>query len=220
MHKDSTYPEKFELLGPWMPHLIPLIKGDLKREHLKRDIAFVKAHFSTKDLSRISLGELTQVYTRVLPNKDMERLGELVTNLWLLKHGDIYRYFESQLSKVTSDFTTLESLDEELSKPIADGAIKEFGPIDAFLFAVLNSVVLSPESYERLQKLAKVAQEQIAKSEAPIVLVADDKDHAKEILRVQEKYEKKLAGLQQKYLHDVDVLKKEITRLRQKLTAS
>ncbi len=219
MMKDSTFADKFTVLSPWMSRLTTSIKGDLKREHLKREPAFVKAHFSTKDVNRIGADELTVVYTKVLSSADAEATGELVTNIWLLKHGEIYRYFETELSKLASDFTTLESISDDKGQPIIDGGVREFGAIDTYLFAVLNSVVFTNAIYEKLRKLAEEESAQTTKepSKSTTSDEASTKNHEREIARLHEKYEKKLAGLQQKYLHDIDIFKKEVARLRQKL---
>lgn len=219
MTQDSTFADKYTLIAPWIPRLVGSIKGDLKREHLKRDLAFVKGHFSTRDINRIGIDELTTVYSKVLCGAGAEGTGELVSNLWLLKHGEIYRYFETELSKLASDFTALETIADDKAQPIIDGGVGEFGAMDTYLFAVLNSVVFTEAAYAKLKRLAldelahraKEVKTSVAPDEASV------KKHEREMARLQEKYEKKLVGLQQKYLHDVDVLKKEVTRLRQKL---
>ena len=55
MYKNATYREKFADLKEWIPFLVEAIKKDLRNEHLKKDIFFVKKFLSSKNIHKITI---------------------------------------------------------------------------------------------------------------------------------------------------------------------
>lgn len=220
MAEDKSFAEKFQKLAPVMVAVVEPIKTDLKKHHLKKDIAFVRAHFSTTNVAKIPLSEMVEVYQRELPNGSNE-LGELVSQLWMLKHTDIYQQFEKILSREVSDFTKVEELPEELSARLVAEGIEAFGVIPTYVFCLLNDVLLPPKLFDQLEQTAEKAElqnEQELQQEAEErELDALRQQHQRELRRLHDKYEKKLAGMQSKYWTDVQRLQREVQQLKERV---
>ncbi len=225
MYKDTTFKEKFAILNPWMPTIIDSIKKDLKNEHLKRDFVFLKTYFPSKNPNKLTTEELVKAYTHAVTHADNgENLGEFLTNRWLLKNGDIYHYFEEELNRISPNFTEMAEIDHAAAINLMENAVKKFGAPAAYMFSVLNSVVFPKDVYEQLRKKADAYAADRSKQEALAQERKQEADlhksHELEIARLTDKYEKKLAGLQKKYIQDVDALKKQIAHLQRKLEGS
>jgi hypothetical protein len=225
MLKNSTYKEKFALLTPWMPMILDSIKKDVKNEHLRKDWNFFNRYFTGKNLNKLSLEELATAYSQAITTgENAEELGEFLTNRWLLKHSDLYHYFEQELSKINNNFNELEMLDKELSENMMETAVQHFGAGKTYLFCVLNSVVFPEEVFKVLEKKAEIEASQkdstLQMEKEERSLEAIERTSGQQIARLTDKYEKKLAGLQKKYVCDVEVLKKQVATLQRKLSAS
>lgn len=222
MLKDSTYKEKFSKLQTWMPLIVETIKKDIKNEHLRKDAGFVKKYFPGKNPSKLTSGEISEVYSHAIANGDSaEQLAEFIANRWLLKHSHIYSYFEEELGKVNPNFNEIEKLDQEIATKIMEGAVQQFGAIATYLFCILNSVVFPDEVYKKLshdatkRALEEKTEEKISAEGASLEELKRSYDQ--HIARMTDKYEKKITGLEKKYLQDVEALKKQIASLQRKL---
>lgn len=225
MLKNATYQEKFQLLSPWMDEIVEEVKKDLKNDHLKKDWGFAKKYLPSKNIQKVTCDDLAAAYRNAIAAEENgEAIGEFIASRWLLKNSEVYQYFEEELSKITKDFSSLEVLSNEQSLRILEEAIVRFGAIKTYLFSVLNSVVFPEEQYQQLGKRAeKQSKEQEAQSAAELQQLSLDqqfKAHEREMARLADKYEKKLQGLQKKYLIDVENLKKQIAQLQKKLNES
>lgn len=223
MLKNTTYKDKFAMLDSWVPLIIETVKRDLKSEHLKNDMAFVRHYFPGKNPAKLSGDEMAPAYSHAIATAEKsEELAEFIANRWLLKNGDLYHYFERELSKLNPDFGELETLDKSTATKMMEEAVQQFGPIDTYLFCVLNSVVFPEETFKTLgqrakshvvtQKEAEERHHQEASGEAL------KRNYELHIARLTDKYEKKILGLQKKYIQDVDTLKKQVTALQRKLS--
>jgi hypothetical protein len=221
MLKEMNYQKKFELLEPWFAHIIESVKKDIRQEHLAKDRQFTKNFFGNKPVIRITNEELVDVYNRLI-KEGQEQIAEFVAVRWLLKHTELYNYFEHKLSKISPDFDKLEVLNDQDSQEILKGAIDEFGSVKSYLFTVFNSVVF-PESH--LSALRSKAAEELSNFETAKVKAEEaasieelKKAFGIEMQRVHDRYEKKISGLQKKYIQDTENLKKQISGLQRKLT--
>jgi hypothetical protein len=221
MLKDTGYQEKFTMLSPWLVEIIEVVKKDLKNEHLKIDKNFCKRYFLGKNLNQIEVPEMVSAYEKDISEGNVG-LGEFIATRWLLKNGDIYGFFESQLKNVTADFETLEVLPHDLSTQLLERSLKDFGAVRTYLFSVLNSVVFSKELYDGLREKAlkekTIRREAESKEQEAVNLENVQKRHAREMAMATDKFEKKLNGMQKKYHHDVESLKKQIRNLTEKLS--
>jgi hypothetical protein len=222
MYKHATYKEKFADLQHWIPFLIEQVKKDLRHEHLKKDVYFVKKFLSSKNIHKISTEELAAAYQKAIREEEKgEELAEFITSRWLLKNGDLYEFFERQLSQINPDFSNLEEIDPSQAKTLIEASVSEFGAPQTYLFAVLNSVVFPKESFLNLKMQAMEHQEnqeeEARKVSEQLNIDQMRKDFEREMVRMTDKYEKKLAGLQKKYILDVDNLKKQMAQLQRKL---
>lgn len=222
MLKNATYKEKLNLLEDCFPQMIRTIKTELKNDHLKQDRRFAKIYFPNKNLNKISQEELLEGYLKALNQEEKsDEIAEFIFNRWLLKNTDIYQYFEEALTKIDPNFTELQEIDQNKSQIIANESVRQFGPLRTYLFAVINSVVFPKTVYDRLKQQAKqdihekVLEEQSQKEERDLETL--HKNQQQEIARLTDKYEKKLLGLQKKYLQDTESLKKQIAALQRKL---
>lgn len=221
MIKESGYQEKIELAAPWLAEVIELVKKDLKNEHLKIDRDFCKRYFLGKGSNMITVAEMVEAYRKDIAEGNVG-LAEFITSRWILRNTDIYGFFEETLAKLTPDFDTLQELDDKLASSLVKDAISQFGAVKTYLFSLFNSVVFSDEIYEEMRKKAlsfsaeikdKQEKEQVEKS-----LETMQKRHTREMAALNDRHEKKLSGLQKKYLNDTEVLKKQIRDLQVKLS--
>lgn len=222
MYKDATYKEKYRDLAEWMPFIVDAIKRDLKNEHLRKDLAFVKRFLQAKNINKISVEELSQAYQQAIAEEEKgEEIAEFITARWLLKHSELYDFFEKQLNQITGDFTALDELDEQTSHHLMETSIQQFGAPSTYLFSVLNSVVFPATAFNKLRERAQqtkhnqVEQEKVVQEQLTLEKMREH--YEREMNRVVDKYEKKLAGLQKKYLADTEGLKKQVAHLQRKL---
>jgi hypothetical protein len=222
MYKNATYKEKFADLQEWIPYLVDAVKKDLRNEHLKKDVYFVKKFLSSKNIHKVTTEELAQAYQKAIQEEEQgEDLAEFITSRWLLKNSELYEFFERQLSAINPDFSNLEELQSGQAQTLIDASVQQFGAPHTYLFSVLNSVVFPKESF---QKLKARAQQDQRKQEEETHSVNEQltqeqlrKNYERELARLEDKYEKKLIGLQKKYVTDVDNLKKQVAQLQRKL---
>lgn len=220
MLKNASYKEKFVMLEGWLPIILEEIKRDLKQDHLKRDALFMKKYFPGKSFNKLTLEDLSQGYLKAIAD-DSEVLGEFISNRWLLKHGDIYQCFEEELTKINPNFNALDELELEQSRQIVGKSVVQFGAPTTYLFSVLNSVVFPGEIYKQLaeEALREVEADRSGKKKDAGVKSLEmlQHEHEAELGRLVDKYEKKLLGLQKKYVTDVEALKKQVASLQRKL---
>lgn len=222
MLKNATILEKFKLLDPWIPSIISDVKKDLKNEHLKKDFRFAKKYFGNKQLNKITSEELVEGYSNALTQEELaESLAEYISHRWLLKHTEVYQYFEDKLREIHPDFTELEEIEKNQSLRLMEEAVQHFGAPNTYLFCVINSVVLPAEVYEVLRQKAKHTMDETkhqAQHHAEQASLANIHDsYQQQIARLTDKYEKKLSGLERKYINDTDTLKRQISLLQKKL---
>lgn len=222
MTKDSTYKEKYAMLKNWMPFIIDSVKKDLRNEHLKKDWGFVKQYFSSKNINKLTTEELAEAYNHALANgENPEELGEFLTNRWLLKNTEVYHFFETELSKVSPNFTEIEELDHKLSHDMMQKAVNQFGSPKTYLFCILNSVVFPRDVLDELathaQKTVESDKSQALMEEEKASLQHSNATHEQQLARLKDKYEKKIIGLEKKYHQDTESLKKQIAILQRKL---
>lgn len=222
MLKDKTFKEKFAMLKTWMPEIIDSIKKDLRNEHLKKDAIFHKQYFNSKNPQKITSEELSDGYSKALQDgAQAEQLGEYISNRWLLKNSEVYYFFEKELTQITPNFNELEVMTLEDSKKLMESSSQQFGPMRAYVFSVMNSVVFPKEIYDQLNQKAVTAasQQKKAEQETEERQSYDEMKRSFEVqlARLSDKYEKKLAGLERKYHLDVDALKKQVSTLQRKL---
>lgn len=213
---------KFALLQPYLAQILLSVKKDLKNEHLVRDRAFFKLNFGSKPLQRISTEELLAAYEKELLKGNFD-LGEYIVSKWVMKNAEIYNYFAEKLTHIDPNFADLKELSKENSLSLAEGAGGLFGYLPTYLFSVLNCVVLHPEVLTLLGK--KAEQESKAESEAKqkkedqMALEQLLQRQEREMARLTEKYEKRLAGIEKKYFTDTELLKDKIRALELKVKA-
>lgn len=223
MLKETSYSEKFQTLKKWMPNIMESIKKDVKNEHLKKDWQFAKKYFTGVNLNKVTKEELSSGYLAAIEQEEKrEEIAEFISNCWLLKNGDVYHYFEEELKRINPNFNEIESINADQSEKILKGSIEQFGAYKSYLFSVLNSVAFSQQHLENLKQLAenenvKEEQETLQNRENKSV---EEMKKAYELIisRMSDKYEKKLSGLQKKYLQDTEAFKKQIATLQSKLS--
>lgn len=220
MLKDTGYIEKIELLRDWLEEIVDIIKKDLKNEHLKIDKEFCRKYFLGKSCQSLTLTEMATAYAADIKSGN-SGLGEFIASRWLLKNTDIYHFFEEKLKKIAPDFEALDELSQEQGQQLMNQAKADFGPIKTYIFSVFNSVVFPKSIYDELKEHAsfetqrfreKTVQENETKN-----LEELKKRYDRDISALTDRYEKKLIGMQKKYLHDTESLKKQISTLQRKL---
>jgi hypothetical protein len=205
-----------------MPYLVDTVKKDLRNEHLKKDVFFVKKFLSSKNIHKVTTEELAQAYHKAIQEEEQgEELAEFITSRWLLKNSELYEFFERQLSAINPDFTNIEELQAAQAQAIIEASVRQFGASQTYLFSVLNSVVFPKESFQKLKTQAQQdqhkQQEETRTVNEQLTQEQMRKNYERELARLEDKYEKKLVGLQKKYVTDVENLKKQLAQLQRKL---
>lgn len=222
MYKNATYKEKFADLKEWIPYLVETVKKDLRNEHLKNDMYFVKKFLASKNIHKVTTEELAQAYEKAIQEEEHgENLAEFITSRWLLKNTELYEFFEKQLSQIHPDFANLEEMTPQQAQTLIEASNREFGAPHTYLFAVLNSVVFPGESFDKLKRQARDQQvkqvEESQQAKEQLTTEQMRKEFERETAKLTDKYEKKLAGLQKKYLADTEALKKQLAALQRKI---
>lgn len=222
MYKTASNKEKYAALQKWLPGIIDSVKKDLKNEHLRKDFAFIKKYFGSKNLNKITVEEMTDAYEKAIAQEEAgEALGEFITSRWLLKNSELYEFFERELTRINPNFTELEEIDLPTAQLLVKNSTEHFGAPATYIFSVLNSVVFPAEVFHQLEKSARHQKETHDKESDKIsekmTVDSMQKNFEKEMARLTDKYEKKLAGLQKKYLTDTEGLKKQVAQLQRKL---
>ena len=149
-----SHTEMFRLLAPWHPRIFAAVKKDVRNEHLKLDKAFYKVHFGNKVLIRLTVDDLLSVYPAVIA-KGHEKLAEFIANRWILRHIDVYNFFESKLKAINPQVEKIVLIDEEAATRIIDEAVRLFGAEDSYIFCIFNQVAFSTLQLERLRSGAE-----------------------------------------------------------------
>jgi hypothetical protein len=222
MYKNASYKEKFITLKDWIPLIVEIIKKDLKNEHLKKDLYFVKKFLSSKNIHKLSTEDLVDAYSRAIAeDESAEQIAEFMTSRWLLKNSEVYDFFAQRLSQINPEFTTIEELSTNDSQALIKDATEQFGAVNTYLFSVLNSVVFPESVFHAMHQKAKQekVQKQAEEQQFTEKMSIENMQRAfeREIARLTDKYEKKLSGLQKKYQVDMESLKKQVASLQRKL---
>lgn len=147
MYRDTTYKEKFAILKDWVPELMEVAKKDLRNEHLKQDFVFVKKYFPGKSLNKITLEDMIEGYrTAIESEENGEKIAEFISNRWMLQKTEVYNLFETELTRMDPNFVDIQEIPANDAKSLIGKAIEEFGAVDTYLFAVINSVAFSKRS--------------------------------------------------------------------------
>lgn len=222
MLRETGYQEKIEMLFPWMEEIFEAVKKDLKNDHLKADRQFCKKYLLGKNPAHVTIQEMIEAYRADIANGNVS-LGEFIATRWLLKNTDIYGYFEEKLKAVRDDFETLDALPQDLSDTLMQSSVQLFGAKKTYLFSVFNSVVFPAPTYARLREMAQ-NETQVTAQENSVQRTTESLEtlqvrHNREIAALSDRYEKKINGMQKKYLADVEALKKQIASLQKKLVS-
>jgi hypothetical protein len=223
MYKQATFKQKFAELKQWVPAIIEVVKKDLKNEHLKKDPFFAKKFFGTKNIQKITSEEMAEAYEKAIQEEEKgEDIAEFIASRWLFRNSEMYHFFEEQLGKLYTNFTELQEIEPQHADELIKSSNEEFSPPHTYLFSVLNSVVFPDAHFIRLkaeaEQFSKEKKKEEEQVEAAQSLEQMQRNHQLEVARLTDKYEKKLAGLQKKYVQDVESLKKQISALQRKLS--
>lgn len=212
MHQLS-FKEKIVLCKTWMPEIISDVRKDLKQEHLPKDRSFCQRHFLGKPFTQATKQELAEAYFKETQSGN-DALSEFICTRWLLKHTDIYAFFEKFLQKITSDFELLSGFEESIEKNLKNEACEKFGSIQIFIFSLFNSVVFREKTFFELKESAARENEEKNESQEKLAYDQMQQHYERKLSTLREKYEKKLSGLQSKYLNDISRLQAEIAKLK------
>lgn len=218
MQGQNTWKDRFSLLSPWFADIMTVVKKDCKQEHLRLDPQFVRQHFQGKPIPKISTEDMRAVYLQqILAGQD--KLAEFISNRWIFRNMDVYRYFESELQKISPNFEQIQELTIEQASQLLDNACAQFGSEKVFCFVIINEVVVPSQCFDELQRNALEKLSYRQKNED--LKQEDDihKKHAQEVLRIKQRYEKKIAELSKKHQYELNQLRIEIAQLRSQVQA-
>lgn len=212
MHQLS-YKEKIFLCKPWFSEIISEVKKDLKQEHIPKDKNFCQRRFLGKSFNQITKQELAEGYFKEVESGN-DALAQFICTRWLLKHTDIYAFFENILKKISDDFDALAEIEETLEEKLKKESVEKFGVVKIFIFSLFNSVVFREKIFLDLQMRAHAKIEEENEVSEKLAFDQMQQQYERKILALKDKYEKKLSGFQIKYLNDTKKLQEEIVRLK------
>lgn len=221
MNASKTNKEVLNMLDEWFPMIIEVVKKDLKNDHLKQDYAFIKRYLPGKNLNKIENSELVNAYRQAISESETaEQIAEFIINRWIYRNSEMYQFFESHLTKINPDFTTIERLTDSQSDSLITASIEEYGAFKTYIFSRFNAVTLPEMKFKELEQKARTEEREakIRQEAKTATRSIDDlvQNHQLEIARITDKYEKKLIGLQKKYSSDIEALKKQVAALQRK----
>lgn len=149
----DTFAHIFSLLEPFYGEIFTSVRNDLRDQHLRTDKAFLKKNFPNKRLSFLTADDFAKVYPQRIV-QGHESLGEFIANRWLLKHLEIYNFFEDELKKIHPAFEEISALDELAGRNIMLEAVKLFGAKECYIFALFNGVRFSQSLLDELRQAA------------------------------------------------------------------
>jgi len=221
MIKDMPLKSKFEILESFLGKILHDIRKDIRGEHLKQDKVFVQKYFGKNFIEKIPAEDLEKAYFAELVSEGTENLGSWMISKWILKHAEVYEFFVVQLTKVNPKFEEITLLSVEDAKAIASKSVENFGAIDTYIFSMLNSVAFPDPVFEvvkdaAIKELAEQAKPALQKN-ASITLEDLSRQHELEILKLTDRYEKRLQATAKKYVQDIEGLKKQLGNMQKKL---
>ncbi len=215
MITELSYKNKFELLCGLENSIVQSVKKDIKSEMNQKGSLVETKLFEGKRFSGVSLEEmLTRCSSKL---QEDEELAEWVASRWVFKHAEIYQFYSEELSKINPNFDEIASLDPAVEQQLVAESERLFGALNTYVFCVLNSVVLSEASYQRLKSDSLASLKSSCKEELPMSIDELRKKHELEILRITDRYEKKIQGLLRKYQVDIEGYKKQVSALQKKI---
>ena len=220
MITDKTYKEKFSTISPWGADMIHAVRKEIKTEHLPRERGLIQKYFTKKAIDKLSPDELSDAYLNEIAEGN-EDVAAWICSRWMLRYSEIYHFFAERLQEINPDFEQIDSVPDAQGVRWMEEAIDAFGAKLSYLFCVINAVSLSPELFHEFRQRVESEEEKL-RADLPEEKLEEDvaelkKRHAQEIVRLTEKYEKKLLGFHKKYSTDVDALKKQIAALQRRL---
>ena len=212
MIKEDLYVKKFALLQPWIGDILTLVKKEIKSEHLRKDGAFMLQHFPKKTIDKISLEELIAIYSKEVGHN--EQVGEWIASRWILKHGEVYHFFAERLKKINPKFDEIAEIPATAAQELIKEGSLHFGAKAIYIFSILNAVMFSSNDFAALRSTAEKEKSPVTES-APVELSKDNFEN--ELRKLKEKYEKKVLGLEAKYIRDTEGLRKQIGQLQKRV---
>jgi hypothetical protein len=213
---EESYKTKFELLEPWGIEIFQAVKKEIKGEYLPKNPSIMQKYFHKKVVQKLGVEEMAPSFFQEIKEGN-EELGEWICNRWMLKNAEIYHFFAEELSKINPQFDAITSFSEEQERSLMERSLVRFGAARTYIFSLFNAVAFSEGLYAALRSQASV-QEKVEEAPALEINVEELKrKHAEEISRLVDKYEKRLLGVQKKYVLDTEGLKKQIAQLHRKL---
>lgn len=218
MLKEATYKQKFAMLTPLMAAIIEEIKKEIKNDHLRNDHKFCGQYFPSKHVAKLTVPELQEGYLNALQaDEHSEIVGDFLAQRWIVKKADVYNFFETMLMQISPEFSELTEIELPKAQEMVSKSVAQFGPVDVYLFSVLNAVVFPEVVFNDLKKQAIESWQKNASTKSGHNESQKATANSVELARLTEKYEKKLSDLQAKYHRDTQNLKKQIANLQRKL---
>lgn len=149
--QDIAYAQKLAELAPLYTQIFTSVKKDMRDEHLKMDRGFFKRNFPNRDLNSLTVDDLIQVYSKFI-TAGSEPLAEFIANRWLLRHLEIYNYFEEKLQAVSSKIDEIQELEEGFARRLLEEATSRFSAQDCYIFSILNCVAFPKPLLNTLRK--------------------------------------------------------------------
>lgn len=207
---------KFGKLKPWESEIFQLIRKDIKGEYLRQHPQFIHKHFQKKAIDKLTAEEIVRAASQEIADGN-EAFAEWAVARWVMKNSEIYQYFASELMKINPKFDEIALIQDDVAERLLKMATVQFGAKRTYIFAVMNSVSFSQQTFDKLRAAAE-AEPSVVNEEVVGETVEAVKAHYEQMIqKMTDKYEKRLQGLEKKYIVDTEGLKKQIAQLHKKL---
>lgn len=150
MIAQASYIEKFSSLKPFLEKIFREIKKEI-RQDLQSKGSFLRKKLGAQSFHP-EFKKISSLLEECIVSSEGEDLGRWVSLAWVNTKGAIFELFHDHLEKVAEDYSTLTALPSDVEENLLKEAIEQFGVKNVYIFSLLNSVVFSSATFEKLKK--------------------------------------------------------------------
>lgn len=155
MIAQASYVERFLTLKPFLEKIFREIKKEIRQE-LQSKGSFLRKKLGEQSFHP-EFKKIASLLEVCVISPEGEDVGEWVSAAWVNTKGAIFELFHNHLVQVSEDYNTLASLPADVEEKLVQEGIEQFGVKNIYIFSLLNSVVFSSATLEKLKKEAEAA---------------------------------------------------------------
>jgi hypothetical protein len=155
MIAQATYIERFSTLKPFLEKIFREIKKEIRQE-LQSKGSLLRKNLGAQSFHP-EFKKISSLLEECITSSEGEVVGEWIAAAWISSKAGIFSLFDEYLSEVAEDYHTLTSLPADVEEKMVKEGVELFGAKNIYIFSILNSVVFSAATLEKLKKEAENA---------------------------------------------------------------